>query len=490
MNRAGTICGILVAVLCAISSRSDWSSGTIVDGDPFSYTPSVSHYLNERDPIFTNWLADASALTLKLGGSTNVLTDDGTNLLRNGILIAGSGGSGSGFPATNDMNAAGYDLTNAGTVQASAFQGGTFNGTTIAGTTFSGQNMTLSGTLVVNTISNQHTTYQSATVNLGTNYITNTYTTANYTTNYVYANIVTTEINYVTNYSEQQTIVNVGGYMDVSYADWVALPHMTDSNDIVTAIGSWDFTGATVSGIVAGSTVTNIGFGLTGDGDETALAVDTSIVATGTPLYAYTETDPVFVSWLGNNFTGAVEALVETIAVTGAVTSINGGDGAVTLTIDGAGVTTNSATSWTIAAGGSGGTPNKLITSWSIYGPQATNISPVTTSGVQYINFAVNSGGGYVDTKRFVFSNAMYKAAYITAYAYGATGTCSLVVRINGDEPVTNTLNLSSSVSTNAFALTNSLLPLSENTIDWGIIGGTATNDIRVRSFTIKVDAE
>jgi hypothetical protein len=257
--------------------------------------------ITESDPVFTNWLgtnAVFSIWSLRLGGTTNVLTDDGTNLLRNGVLIAGSGGSGSGFPATNHMNAAGYNLTNAGTVQASAFQGGTFSGTTIAGTTFSGQNMTLSGNLTVNSNVTYNTVInESTTVYLGTNYITNTSVTHVYSTNYVYLYIYTNEVNYITNYTEYQTYVNVGGWFDAFLADWVRLPHMTDSGGVVRFTGDVNFYGASsVSGLVAGSTITNVGYGLTTN--DGPLAIDPDVVATGTPLYAYTETDPVFTNWL------------------------------------------------------------------------------------------------------------------------------------------------------------------------------------------------
>lgn len=58
---------------------------------------------------------------VSLGGTTNVLYDDGTNLLRNGVLIAGSG---AGFPLTNTVNAdtnsvpGQFGITNLSIVQA------------------------------------------------------------------------------------------------------------------------------------------------------------------------------------------------------------------------------------------------------------------------------------------------------------------------------------------------------------------------------------
>jgi hypothetical protein len=113
-----------------------------------------------------------------------------------------------------------------------------------------------------------------------------------------------------------------------------------------------------------GSTFTNVGFGLTGTGDATPLAVDTSLVATGTPLYAYTETDPAFTSWTNGPFQAAVTALVESVAVTNAsVLSYNGTnltDGAIALDTDDFG--------WdgsTLTVTASGGTPTDPYTAYT-----------------------------------------------------------------------------------------------------------------------------
>ena len=70
-----------------------------------------------------------------------------------------------------------------------------------------------------------------------------------------------------------------------------------------------------------GSTFTNVGFGLTGTGDATPLAVDTSLIATGTPLYAFTETDPAFTNWLKTSYEGATGG-----GMTNGYTIVDGGN--------------------------------------------------------------------------------------------------------------------------------------------------------------------
>ena len=229
---------------------------------------------------------------LTLGGTTNVITDDGTNLTRNGVLIAGTGGTGSGFPATNHMNAAGYNLTNLNIAQGTTANFGTLNATTVNGTIFNGRDMTLSGNL--NIASNlNYTINQQTTVYLGTNYITNINVTARWTTNntYLYTNVVETHTAWYTNYVTYDTYINNGGYFNASNANWVAFPGLYIEGTNTAASGVWDFTDAIVLGLGAG-TVTNAGYGLIMTNN--VIAIDTSIVATGTPLYVYSETDPAF----------------------------------------------------------------------------------------------------------------------------------------------------------------------------------------------------
>jgi len=263
---------------------------------------------------------------LTLGGTTNVITDDGTNLTRNGVLIAGTGGTGSGFPATNHMNAAGYNLTNLNIAQGTTANFGTLNATTVNGTIFNGRDMTLSGNL--NIASNlNYTINQQTTVYLGTNYITNINVTARWTTNntYLYTNVVETHTAWYTNYVTYDTYINNGGYFNASNANWVAFPGLYIEGTNTAASGVWDFTDAIVLGLGAG-TVTNAGYGLIMTNN--VIAIDTSIVATGTPLYVYSETDPAFTNWVETTFTNAVTSLVAQVSVAG-VSSVEGITGAV-----------------------------------------------------------------------------------------------------------------------------------------------------------------
>jgi len=261
---------------------------------------------------------------LTLGGTTNVITDDGTNLTRNGVLIAGTGGTGSGFPATNHMNAAGYNLTNLNIAQGTTANFGTLNATTVNGTIFNGRDMTLSGNL--NIASNlNYTINQQTTVYLGTNYITNINVTARWTTNntYLYTNVVETHTAWYTNYVTYDTYINNGGYFNASNANWVAFPGLYIEGTNTAASGVWDFTDAIVLGLGAG-TVTNAGYGLIMTNN--VIAIDTSIVATGTPLYVYSETDPLSLKLTGGSLSGALTTTA--LSVSGSLqasnTTVNG----------------------------------------------------------------------------------------------------------------------------------------------------------------------
>ena len=75
---------------CAPSPAQSWSDAPFVD-DPYHYGPPSGGVSGEVDPVFSAWQAAPVLESLRLGGTTNVLTDDGTNLLRNGVMIAGSG---------------------------------------------------------------------------------------------------------------------------------------------------------------------------------------------------------------------------------------------------------------------------------------------------------------------------------------------------------------------------------------------------------------
>ena len=94
------------------------------------------------------------------------------------------------------------------------------------------------------------------------------------------------------------------------------------------------------------------------------------------------ESDPVWAEFLASNLTNTIDARVSTIAVTGAVSSINGLDGGVTLVPgDGIGIETNAGTGeLTISATGGGGggvvsTPLIYLTSGG-----GTNVNVITAN--------------------------------------------------------------------------------------------------------------
>ena len=234
--------------------------GTGTASDPLrilpTYLPGGEGFPLAGDVTFaSNSASDVGGL--QFVGSTNVLASDGTNLLYGGRALGS--GSGSGFPLTNDVSAAGFDLTGGGTFQATngSFRNLYGNGEHVAN---------LAGGTV------------SADLTLNQDLI-------------VHGNLLV--YGAATNYNA--TIVNVGGSADYSLAASVLLPHLSDgaamnpvatghwdysaaslalpqlllSNGTATATGSWDFAAATILGLPsqgisaaqAGQIATNVASG-------------------------------------------------------------------------------------------------------------------------------------------------------------------------------------------------------------------------------------
>lgn len=249
----------------------DWSQGKlrVRPGGAIEGAATVALLGSETDPIYSAWLSDPYLSTLKLGGTTNILTDNGTNLLRNGVLIAGSG-IGSGFPLSSNVSAGWYGVSNLLFLRGGA---ATFSNITASGDITAGDDLTASDDLVVgddgsfggdvtisgdltvtsNTIYNNVTTYNwSTNITLGgtTTIVSGVIYQTNYTTNVVYYTVVTGSTTYVTNYITNtvtyETYVNAGGHFDASNAAWVALPTLYSSSSNTHASGTWNMTGAHV----------------------------------------------------------------------------------------------------------------------------------------------------------------------------------------------------------------------------------------------------
>lgn len=198
------------------------------------------------------------------GTATNYADSGGVISLTNAI---GGSGSGSGFPLTNNADAARFAFTNSSLVEAttgrfSVVSGDGANVTNLAGGTVA-QDLTLSQDLIVNgnllvqgTASNVVWTYVDYRTNVYGGTVTNFYTENVYSTQTLYT--------YTTNYAVSETtqtvnqIVNVGGFIDARLASWSALPLLTISNGTATATGGWDFAGATVTGISGDGGATNL----------------------------------------------------------------------------------------------------------------------------------------------------------------------------------------------------------------------------------------
>ena len=138
---------------------------------------------------------------------------------------------------------------------------------------------------------------------------------------------------------------------------------------------------------------------------------------------------------------------------------------------------------------GGGGASSKTMggqaANWSILSAQASNLTYGSTSGVTYINFDMVKGGGYVDTRRILVSNLTFSALYLSGYANGATGTAQVVFRGHTDGGTTGEWHIAATDSVFELQLTNAFAPLGLYTLDWGIVGGTATNDVRINAATL-----
>jgi hypothetical protein len=278
---------------------------------------------------------------------------------------------------------------------------------------------------------------------------------------------------------------------DTNFYRWIA------DADIVTTGGSGfpltndvDLAGFSMTNgffVGDGSGLTNLNV-VTTESDP----VFTNWLGTTPPLYSFTETDPVWASWLESTFTNAVDSRIETVGVTGAVTSINGLDGAVTLAPgDNVTITTN-ANTLTIASTGGGGASSKTLggpaQAWPILTSQATNVSYATQESVVYLDFnSLYSAGVFVDSRTLLASNVTLNALYLSGRAFGATGSVNVVFGFNSDQPTTNIWHLTTNLTDTVFTLTNSASSLAAHQWYWGITPGTKTSDsVRVRAATLK----
>ena len=245
----------------------------------------------ETGVVTTNWLTPGSlaeAWRFDAGSGTAHFRAIGLG----GVVLSNwSGGTGSGFPLTNNGDLAGFALTNGSVVQATNGQFRTLS--VSGGQTTLGALSAASAVLGPTTVTGDLTVYGTRTEDLtiiaqhrvdvyhGTNHI---YTDeVHHRTNVTYVDtvVITGETRRVTNLVE--TYVNVGGSFTMSsgsvfnaeVADLVRFPGLTATTNggvSVAITGRLDVSGAEIVGLPAQG-VTNIGGGLTGDGLEAPLAV-------------------------------------------------------------------------------------------------------------------------------------------------------------------------------------------------------------------------
>lgn len=188
-----------------------------------------------------------AALELPLGNTNRVLTSSGSNSPPFWMILYPT------FPLTNNVSAAGRNITSIGTASGTAANFSSYSGgsMSLSGDVSIGGNLTVTSNTTFHTVINTSTTIVAG---VTTSYVNQTV----YSTNISYQTtvIVTNYTTYSTNYQSIETVVYSGGYFDASNATWVGLIgyYGTSADTNVTLTGTWDFTGATVVGVGGGST--------------------------------------------------------------------------------------------------------------------------------------------------------------------------------------------------------------------------------------------
>ena len=199
----------------------------------------------------TNW-PRGDVLGATINPPHTVATNDG-------LLAFTIGATGSGFPLTNDVSAAGFDLQGVGwfsAQNATISNNATVNNSlSVKGSAQIGRtlavhdDMTVYGNLaVIGYSSNTQWHYLNVYTQVNGGTFTNFITENRYSTNNVYlvTNIVNTT--YTTQFIDYVSVV--GSDVDYSLSANVMLPHLRDYRDgNAEAIGTWDFADATVSNL-------------------------------------------------------------------------------------------------------------------------------------------------------------------------------------------------------------------------------------------------
>lgn len=213
------------------------------------------------------YFKDSSISNLTLGGVTRTNWPQGTILgatinpphtvaTNDGLLAFTIGATGSGFPLTNDVSAAGFGIQGMDEVVANSLYATNDasvrdltvrrNVQVLGNAEYAGD-FTVSGNLtLIGSATNLNWVVIDNRTNVygGTNYYETTVYATNevYQKTTVYTNIVTTNNVY--------TYVNNNGMWNATNSEYVWLPHLYDYRDgNAEAIGTWDFADATVSNL-------------------------------------------------------------------------------------------------------------------------------------------------------------------------------------------------------------------------------------------------
>ena len=374
----------------------------------------------ETGVVTTNWLTPGSlaeAWRFDAGSGTAHFRAIGLG----GVVLSNwSGGTGSGFPLTNNGDLAGFALTNGSVVQATNGQFGLLSvqGAAALGSV-SASSAALGPTTVTGDLTVYGTRFEDQTIIAqhrvdvyhGTNHV---YTDeVHHRTNVVYQDtvVITGETRRVTNLVE--TYVNVGGSFTMSSgstfsaesANLVKFPGLIAttnggvSGTNATASGQWDFTGASVRGVVA----------------EEADPVFTNWLASYTPAVTE-ESDPIWTNFYATGFAAAVDERINTVGVSVTNLAIVGGTNVT--------VETNGTTFTISAAGGVGGGG----------GLSAATAYPLTSGATNAIGISTNTLFYLAnDAPTWIEIGADMTAAEVSAaFILEIRGTNSLAVTASG----------------------------------------------------------
>ena len=180
------------------------------------------------DLITTNDIVAGNGITITPSGGSLTVAINPTVVVTNGAAVTNLTGHTKGFVFNSATNTSPLQVG-----QTIPF------GFTVGGDVTITGNLSVVENTYLNNVVNQYTTILN-----GTNYVTQTIYTTNQSYEVIIRELATNVLSVVGGW------VFNNSYLNATNASWVATPHFTDTKGgSLVARGSWDFTGATLSGV-------------------------------------------------------------------------------------------------------------------------------------------------------------------------------------------------------------------------------------------------